>query len=145
MKKSIVLWAGSVCVACIGLFGSGVAAADSFAGQKYGDAATVANNAGLSVDHLEPGGRQDVQDECIVTSSQAAPFVHNGEHVTKTMLFNLNCNAGYASAKSPGPSTASPQGREAKAAADRAAAQEEQQLDAASTARPVTVSRWPPG
>lgn len=133
MKKSIVLWAGSVCVACIGLFGSGVAAADSFAGQKYGDAATVANNAGLSVIISSRVGDKMSLDQCIVTSSQAAPFIHNGDHVTKTMLFNLNCNAGYASAKSPGPSTASPQGREAKAAADRAAAQEEQQLDAAST------------
>lgn len=135
MKKSIVLWVASVWTAsaCTALFGTGVAAADNFAGQKYADAATVASNAGLSVIIWSRVGDKTSLDQCVVTSSQAAPFMHDGGHVTKTMLFNLNCNAQYASAKSPGPSTASPQGREAKAAADQAAAEEQQRLEQAST------------
>ena len=50
-----------------------------------------------------------------------------------TVLFNLNCNGGYATAANPGNSLASPEGREAKAAADEAAAQEQQELEAVST------------
>jgi hypothetical protein len=133
VKKSIVLCACSVSTACTAaLFGTGVAAADDFAGQKYADAATVASNAGLSVIISSRVGDKTSLDQCIVTSSQAAPFMHNGDHVTKTMLFNLNCNAQYASVKSPGPSTASPQGREAKAAADQAAAEEQARLEQVS-------------
>ena len=87
------------------------------------------------------------QDDCIVTSSQAAPFIHGDDfaHVSDTVQFNLNCNAGYATANTPGPSMASPAGREAKAAADEAparlhggrereaAAEEEQSLEEVST------------
>lgn len=135
MNKSIVMWVASVATAsaCTAVFGTCVAAADDFAGQKYADAATVASNAGLSVIISSRVGDKTSLDQCVVASSQAAPFVHNGDHVTKTMLFNLNCYAEYASAKSPGPSTASPQGREAKAAADEAAAEEQQRLDQLST------------
>ncbi len=124
MKKSIVPQAASVATVCIALFGTGVAAADDFAGQKYADAATVASNKGLSVIISSRVGAKAPLGQCIVTSSQAAPFLHNGDHVTKTMLFNLNCNAEYASANSPGPSTASPEGRAAKAAAEQAAAEQ---------------------
>jgi hypothetical protein len=134
VMKSIVLWAASVSAAsvCTALFGTGVAAADNFAGQKYGDARTVAGNAGLSVIISSRVGDKTSLDQCIVASSQASPFMHNGDHVTKTVLFNLNCYAEYASTNSPGPSIASPQGREAKAAAEQAAAQEQQQLEQAS-------------
>jgi hypothetical protein len=45
----------------------------------------------------------------------------------------LNCNGGYASANTPGNSVASPEGREAKAAADQAAAEEQQSLEEVST------------
>ena len=45
----------------------------------------------------------------------------------------LNCNGGYATANTPGPSLASPEGREAKAAADQAAAEEQQTLEEVST------------
>jgi hypothetical protein len=133
VKKSIALCVGSASTACIALFCAGVAAADNFAGQKYGDAVSVASDAGLSVIISSRVGDKASLDQCIVTSSQAAPFLHNGDHVTKTMLFNLNCNAEYASARSPGPSTASPEGREAKAAAEQAAAEEQQRLEQAGT------------
>ena len=54
-------------------------------------------------------------------------------HVSDTVLFYLNCNGGYATATKPGNSLASPEGREAKAAADEAAAQEQQTLEEVST------------
>ncbi len=54
-------------------------------------------------------------------------------HVTDTVQFYLNCNGGYATANTPGPSLASPEGREAKAAADEAAAEEQQTLEEVST------------
>jgi hypothetical protein len=47
-------------------------------------------------------------------------------------LFNLNCNGGYATASNPGASLLSPEGRQAKTAADEAAAAEEQRLAEAS-------------
>jgi len=70
-----------------------------------------------------------------VTRSQTAPFAsaNDGAHYSDQVQFYLNCNAGYASANTPGPSLASPEGREAKAAADQAAAEEQQSLEQVST------------
>ena len=75
------------------------------------------------------------KDECIVTSSQAAPFIHGDDfaHVSDTVQFNLNCNAGYASADDARALAGQPAGREAKAAADEAAAEEEASLEEVST------------
>jgi hypothetical protein len=50
--------------------------------------------------------------------------------------FYLNCNGRYASATTPGNSLASPEGREAKAAADEAAAQQLQALEGVSNSTP---------
>jgi hypothetical protein len=137
VKKPIVLSAGSVVAASalMALFGTGVAAADDYAGQTYADASSAASDAGLDVIVASRVGDKVSQDECIVTSSQGAPFLHGDEfeHVEDTVMFNLNCNAGYASANTPGPSVASPAGREAKAAAEEAAAEEEAALEEAST------------
>ena len=60
-----------------------------------------------------------------------APFAsaNDGAHVSKTVQFYLNCNGGYATATTPGPSVASPEGGTAKAADDQKAA--EQQAKAA--------------
>jgi beta-lactam-binding protein with PASTA domain len=132
VKKSIVLSAGAVVAAsaCMGLFGTGVATADDYAGQTYSDASSAASSAGATVVVASRVGDKVSQDECIVTSSQAAPFIHGDDfaHVTDMVQFNLNCNGGYATASTPGPSLASPAGREAKAAADKAAAEEEASL-----------------
>jgi hypothetical protein len=132
VKKSIVLSAGAVVAAsaCMGLFGTGVATADDYAGQTYSDASSAASSAGATVVVASRVGDKMSQDECIVTSSQAAPFIHGDDfaHVSDMVQFNLNCNGGYATAGTPGPSLASPAGREAKAAADKAAAEEEASL-----------------
>jgi hypothetical protein len=132
VKKSIVLSAGTAVAASalMALFGTGVAAADDYAGQTYADASSAASDAGQEVIVASRVGDQVSQDECMVTSSQSAPFIHGDDfvHVSDTVLFNLNCNASYATTTDPGPSLASPEGREAKAAADQAA--EEQSAEA---------------
>jgi hypothetical protein len=119
VKKSIVLSVGSVVAASafMALFGTGVAAADDYAGQTYADASSAASDAGLDVIVASRVGDKVPQDDC----------------VEDTIMFNLNCNAGYATAGMPGPSLASPEGREAKAAADEAAAEEQASLEEVST------------
>jgi hypothetical protein len=111
----------------MGLFGTGVAAADDYAGQTYADASSAASDAGQSVVVAARVGDKLSQDECLVTRSQTAPFAsaNDGAHVSDQVQFYLNCNGGYASATNPGASLGSPEGREAKAAADEAAAEEQ--------------------
>jgi pyruvate/2-oxoglutarate dehydrogenase complex dihydrolipoamide acyltransferase (E2) component len=136
VKKSIVLSAGTAVAASalMALFGTGVAAADDYAGQTYADASSAASDAGLEVIVASRVGDKVSQDDCMVTSSQSAPFIHGDDfvHVSDTILFNLNCNAGYATANTPGPSLASPEGREAKAAADEAAAEQSSEAELAA-------------
>lgn len=137
MKKSLVVSAGSVVAASalMALFGTGVAAADDYAGQTYSDASSAAGENGLDVVVAARVGDKLSQDECLVTRSQTAPFASadDGSHRSGEVQFYLNCNGGYASATNPGASLASPEGREAKAAADQAAAEEEAQLAEVST------------
>jgi hypothetical protein len=137
VKKSLVLSAGSAVAASalMALFGTGVAAADDYAGQTYADASSAASDAGQTVVVAARVGDKLSQDECLVTRSQTAPFAsaNDGAHVSDQVQFFLNCNGGYATATNPGASLASPEGREAKAAADEAAAQEQQPLEQVST------------
>jgi hypothetical protein len=137
VKKHIVLGSGAAVVAsaCIALFGTGVAAADDYAGMTYGEAQEEAGDTTLVVagrvgDKLE-------QDDCIVTRSQTAPFMRDlGDefgHAEDEVLVSLNCAGGHATATNPGASVASPAGRESKAAADEAAAAEQEELEAVST------------
>jgi len=126
VKKSIVLSAGSAVAisALMSLFGTGVAAADDYAGKTYADASSAASDAGQSVVVAGRVGDKLSQDDCVVSRSQSAPFAsaNDGAHVDRQVQFYLNCNSRYASATTPGNSLASPEGRDAKAAADQAAA-----------------------
>ena len=126
MKKLIVLGTGSVgtAAAAMALFGTGIAAADDYAGQTYADASSAASDAGQTVVVASRVGDWLAQDDCIVTSSQPAPFIHGDDfvHITDTVQFNLNCSGAFASATSPGDSVASPTGREAKSTVEDAAA-----------------------
>jgi hypothetical protein len=121
------------------VFGTGIAAADDYAGQSYSDASSAASDAGKTVVVAGRVGDKVGQDDCLVTRSQTAPFAsaNDGAHVADTVQFYLNCNGGVASATTPGPSLASEEGRAAKAAADEAAAkaasEEEAALAAVST------------
>ena len=135
--KKFIIGAGAIGAMAVStaLFGTGAAAADAYAGQTYADASSAASNNGLSVVVAARVGDKLPQDDCIVTRSQTAPFssADDGAHRSGEVQFYLNCNGAYASAKNPGASVASPEGREAKAAADEAAAAEEQQLAEVST------------
>jgi hypothetical protein len=137
VKKLIVIGSGVIgALAVSTVLGAGVAAADDYAGQTYSDASSAASDAGKTVVVAARVGDKVSQDECVVTRSQTAPFnsANDGAHVADTVQFYLNCNAGYATAGTPGPSLASPEGRTAKAAADEAAAQAASEEQAALAA-----------
>jgi hypothetical protein len=136
VKNHVVLGAGAAVAAsaCIALFGSGVAAADDYAGQTYADASAAASEAGQSVVVAARVGDKLPQDECLVTRSQTAPFADadDGSHVDGQVQFYLNCAGAYATAATPGASVASPEGREALAAAQEAAAEQNAQDELAN-------------
>jgi hypothetical protein len=137
VKKLIVFGSGALgALALSTVFGTGVAAADDYAGQKYSDASSAASDAGQTVVVAARVGDKVSQDDCVVTRSQTAPFAsaNDGAHVASTVQFYLNCNGGYATAGMPGPSLGSPEGRSAKAAADEAAAQAASEQEAALAA-----------
>ena len=68
------------------LFGTGVAAADDYAGQTYADASSAASDAGQTVVVAGRVGDKLEQDDCIVTRSQTAPFAsaNDGAHYRQT-------------------------------------------------------------
>jgi len=143
MKKLNILGCGAVVVAApvLALFGSGVAAAaPDVVGQPYSDAtAAIEEEGGTAVVAVRTGDKLP-QDECIVTNAWDAPFVRDlvyedtaFAHADSEVMVSLNCAGDFATATNPGASLASPMGREAKAAADEAAAAEQEELEAAST------------
>ena len=106
--------------------GSGIAAADDYSGQTYGDASTAISNAGKKAVIASRAGDTLSDDQCMVTHSQSAPWIKGDDFspVTDTVLVYLNCNATVATAKEPGNSAGSPEGRAAiqKAQEDQAKA-----------------------
>jgi hypothetical protein len=131
MNRLLALSAGSLGATTIwiGLFGTGVAAADTYDGQTYADAAAAIQAAGGTAIVATRIGDKLPQDECIVVDSADQSFVRP---MTTDVYFkassgevrlSLNCNGGYASATNPGASLQSPEGKKAKAAADAAAAE----------------------
>jgi beta-lactam-binding protein with PASTA domain len=136
VKKLIVLGAGAIGATAVSLaLGSGVAAADDYAGMSYSDASSAAGDAGQTVViATRVGGGTD--DDCVVTRSQTAPFIEGTDfvtHVSNTVQFYLNCNGKLASAGKPGNSLASPEGREEKAAEEQAAAEQAAQQELLDT------------
>lgn len=109
----------------LALFGSGIAAADDYAGQTYSDASGAIDKAGQKAVIAGSVGSVLAQADCIVTRSQQADWLKgsNFSPVTDTVLLWLNCNAKLATAGTPGNSLASPEGRAEKAAEDQKAAE----------------------
>lgn len=97
-------------------FGSGVASADNYAGQTYGDVSSALSKAGQTGVIASVVGEIKDQSACIVDHSQKAPWVSgsNFSPVTNTVLLYLNCNDALASPGHPGNSLASPEGRAEK-------------------------------
>lgn len=109
------------------VFGSGVAAADDYAGQTYADASSALSDNGLKGVIATRIGNAKPDDECIVTHSEKAPWLKGDDFapVSDTVLLYLNCNATVASATTPGNSAASPEGRAAIKKAKEEAAQDQ--------------------
>ena len=126
MTKLIRSAAGVTGLAAVSLalFGSGIAAADDYAGQTYSDASGAIDKAGQKAVIAGSVGSVLAQTDCIVTRSQQADWLKgsNFSPVTDTVLLWLNCNAKLATAGTPGNSLASPEGR-AEQAAEAAAQQ----------------------
>lgn len=118
------------------LFGTVVAQAGSapdVVGQKYGDAETAITGAGLKPVISTTVGDQKAWPDCLVVNTVARtvpPPENSSGSATNQLLVSLNCDDGEASARTPGFSAASPEGKAAKAAADAAA------KGAAATATP---------
>jgi len=105
---------------------SGVAAAagSDVTGQKYSDAQSALSSAGLKPVVQTVVGDQKAWPDCVVTRAQqrkVAPPENSGGSETNEMLVSLNCDAGIATATTPGNSAASPEGKAAAAAAAAAA------------------------
>jgi hypothetical protein len=141
MKQLIVLGTGGVGAMALSmaLLGTGVAAAADYDGQTYADATAAIEEAGDTPIVATRVGSQLPQDECLVVNSQDHSYLRDPPDdvyvlsATDEVRLNLNCAGGYATATNPGASVASPAGREARAAADEAAAAEEQELAEVST------------
>lgn len=125
---SLGLGAAGLGALSVALLGTGVAAADDYAGQTYSDASSALSGASLKPVVAGVVGDSLSQGDCIVTRSQKAAWLKgdNFSPVTDTVLLYLNCNAKLASAATPGNSLASPEGRAEKAAEDKQAAEDAQ-------------------
>ena len=108
-------------LAVLAISGSAVAsAATDVTGQKYSDAQTTLSSAGFKPVVVSTVGDQKAWPDCIVTRTQkrtVQPPADSSGSATSEMLVSLNCDAGVASATSPGNSAASPEGKAAAAAA----------------------------
>ncbi|OMB92981.1 hypothetical protein A5733_17475 [Mycobacterium sp. NS-7484] len=134
MKKLLVAVVLGVSALPVGVLATGVAAADDYAGQKYSDVQSELADAGMKGVVASRSGDSVSDDDCVVTHAEKAHW-HKGDDfkpVTDTELLNLNCNAGVATAKTPGNSAASPEGRAAMAAAKQ---EQQQQQQAAAEAK----------
>ena len=89
-------------------------------GQKYSDAQSALSGAGMKPVVASTVGDQKAWPDCIVTRTQkrtVQPPPNSSGAQSSEVLVSLNCDAGIASAKTPGNSAASPQGKAAAAAA----------------------------
>ncbi|OMC31656.1 hypothetical protein A5740_14545 [Mycobacterium sp. GA-1841] len=137
MRNLVVSGVGVVAFAAAGLFGAGGAsAAPDVVGDKYGDAAATIEDDGGTAKVAVTVGSKLSQDDCVVTHAWDAPFVRDAgdeyTHADGEVMLSLNCEGGYASSTHSGASVASPAGREAKKAADEAAAEQEELAEAST-------------
>ncbi len=129
MKKLIIYTVSTVGATAVSMatFGTGIALADDYTGQTYADASSAISDAGQNAVIASRVGDTLPLDECVVTHSQSAAWIKGDDFqpVTDTVLLYLNCNASVASAKAPGNSAASPEGRAALQQQKEAAVQQQ--------------------
>ena len=137
VHRAATVGAMAVAFSSLAFLSTGVAAADDYAGQTYGDAVGAITDAGKKVVISSRSGNAPAGDNCLVTHSESAPW-RKGTYfseVTNTVLLDLNCNAKVASATQAGNSAASPEGR---------AALEEQKKEAAKKEAAKKASKEAP-
>ena len=131
MRTTTTIGAGLVAMAALSTIVStpGIAAADDYAGQKYSDVESKLADSDLKGVIATRAGDLVDDDDCVVSSSEKAPWIKGDDFapVTDTVLLNLNCNSGVASATTSGNSKASPEGKAAMAAAKEEEQQEQAQ------------------
>jgi hypothetical protein len=121
MKQILISIAFISAIAAAAATGTGVAQAassPSVVGQKYSDAQGALSGAGFTTVVSNTVGDQTARPDCIVTHQEdrtVPPPENTSASPSKQTLLALNCDAQVASAKSPGNSLASPEGRAAAA------------------------------
>jgi len=132
-------------MALLAVQGNAVAApsgSNDVVGQPYGDASSALSSAGLNPVIGVVVGSQLPIDKCIVTNAQTVSALRPAligesyqqfDSASCEVMVTLICNGGYATATRPGASVASPEGRQARVAADQAANAERGALAEVST------------
>ena len=117
--------------ALFALFGSGSAAAiNDYVGQTYNDAATAISQAGQSPVISTREGSFLPTGACIVSGSRTASSLDSSGNSSSRVLLDLNCNYMFALPGVPGNSLGSPEGRAARAAAEKQLAEQQAQANA---------------
>jgi len=113
------------------LFGTGSAAAiNEYVGQTYNDAATAISQNGQTPVIATRVGEFLPTGACIVSGSRTASFLDSSGNNNSKVLLSLNCNYMFALAGVPGNSLGSPEGRAARAAAEKQYAEQQAQAQA---------------
>jgi len=121
--------------AMFALFGTGSAAAiNEYVGQTYNDAATAISQGGQTPVIATRVGEFLPTGACIVSGSRTASFLDSSGNNNKKVLLSLNCNYMFALAGVPGNSMGSPEGRAARAAAEKQYAEQQAQAQAEAEA-----------
>jgi hypothetical protein len=122
LRSSVAVGGGAAAVA-MALLGSAVATAASppnVTGQKYSDASSAISSAGFTPVVSSTVGDRKAWPDCIVTNvvqRTKKPLPNTNGSAVNQVLVSLNCDAGVASASTPGYSAGSPEGRAAIASA----------------------------
>ncbi|HTH92810.1 hypothetical protein [Mycobacterium sp.] len=126
IRPALGVGAAAASLVALAISASGVAAAagSDVTGQKYSDAQSALSSAGLKPVVETVVGDQKAWPDCVVTRAQkrtVQPPENSSGSASNEMLVSLNCEAGIATATTPGNSAASPEGKAAAAAAAAAA------------------------
>lgn len=133
MGKTFIRRVGLVggVTAMFALFGTGSAAAiNEYVGQTYNDAATAISQNGQTPVIATRVGEFLPTGACIVSGSRTASFLDSSGNNNSKVLLSLNCNYMFALAGVPGNSLGSPEGRAARAAAEKQYAEQQAQAQA---------------
>jgi len=101
------------------------AAVNEYVGQTYNDAATAISQNGQTPVIATRVGEFLPTGACIVSGSRTASFLDSSGNNNSKVLLSLNCNYMFALPGVPGNSLGSPEGRAARAAAEKQYAEQQ--------------------